>query len=137
MGRSDSARLEAGWAALRTADWDTARDSFFERVKDEPEDPEALDGLGQALWWLGQRRDGIERRREAYAIYSRRGERLAAANLATYLAAEHRITGDQRARAGAPGPRSGGGGAVDRGEVDAGGQARPAPIPAEAQAGQR
>ena len=52
------------------------------------------------MWWLGQPREGIERRRQAYALYSRRGEKLAAANLATYLAAEHRIAGESAAAAG-------------------------------------
>jgi DNA-binding CsgD family transcriptional regulator len=83
--------------ALRSADWPAARDAFLEWLEDHPDDPEALDGLGRALWWLGQPREGIERRREAYALYNRRGEKLAAANLATYLAAEHRIAGDSAA----------------------------------------
>src|SRR5205807_702601 len=33
-------------------------------------------------------------RREAYAVFRRRGDKLAAANLAIYLAAEHRIAGE-------------------------------------------
>jgi DNA-binding CsgD family transcriptional regulator len=82
---------------LRSADWTAARDAFLERLEDQPDDPEALDGLGRALWWLGEPREGIERRREAYALYSRRGDKLASANLATYLAAEHRIAGDSAA----------------------------------------
>jgi DNA-binding CsgD family transcriptional regulator len=86
--------MDAAWAALRNADWATARDAFLERLDEHPDDPEALDGLGRALWWLGQRREGIERRREAYVLYRRSGESLAAANLATYLAGEHRIAGD-------------------------------------------
>jgi hypothetical protein len=89
--------MDEAWAALRVVDFAAARDAFLERLTDHPEDPEALDGLGRALWWLGQQREGIDRRREAYAIYSRRGDRLAAANLATYLAAEHRIAGENAA----------------------------------------
>lgn len=92
--------MEAGWVALRAADWAVARDGFLAWLEDHPEDPEALDGLGRALWWLGELREGIERRREAYALYSRQGEKLAAANLATYLAAEHRIAGDSAAASG-------------------------------------
>ena len=46
----------------------------LEVLEDEPGDPEALDGLGQALWWLGERDAGIERRREAYAAGQRRGD---------------------------------------------------------------
>jgi DNA-binding CsgD family transcriptional regulator len=92
--------MEAAWVALRGADWAAARDEFLEWLEDHPDDPEALDGLGRALWWLGQPREGIKRRREAYALYNRRGEKLEAANLATYLAAEHRIAGDSAAANG-------------------------------------
>jgi hypothetical protein len=60
------------------------------------EDPEALDGHGRALWWLGERAVSIERRREAYVIHRQRGNACAAANIATYLAAE----GPDRRRVG-------------------------------------
>jgi DNA-binding CsgD family transcriptional regulator len=89
-----------GWAALRRADWPAARDSFAARLDEQPEDAEALDGLGRALWWLGDPREGVERRREAYALYRRQGDTRAAANLATYLAGEHRIAGEPAAASG-------------------------------------
>jgi DNA-binding CsgD family transcriptional regulator len=89
-----------GWAALQSADWATARDLFGARLENDPDDAEALDGLGRALWWLGQPQAGIERRREAYAIYRRRGQPQQAANLAVYLAAEHRIAGQSAAAGG-------------------------------------
>src|SRR3954464_11194165 len=92
--------LSDAWAALERADWGAAEELFAARLEAEPEDPEALDGLGRALWWLGDPQAGIERRREAYALYRRRGETLAAANLATYLAAEHRIAGENAAARG-------------------------------------
>ena len=98
--RSERIDLETGWSALRGADWAGARDVFVAWLADHPDDPGALDGLGRALWWLGQPREGIERRREAYAVYRRLGNEIAAANLATYLAAEHRIAGDQAAANG-------------------------------------
>ena len=91
---------QAGWTALRDADWTAARDAFAARLDEQPEDPEALDGLGRALWWLGDPREGVERRREAYALYRRRGDTRAAANLATYLAGEHRIAGEPAAASG-------------------------------------
>jgi hypothetical protein len=69
-----------GWAALRDADWTAAHDAFAVRLEAEPEDPEALDGLGRALWWIGDPREGMERRREAYVLYRRRGDARAAAN---------------------------------------------------------
>jgi DNA-binding CsgD family transcriptional regulator len=85
---------------MRNGDWAAARDAFAARLVEQPDDPEALDGLGRALWWLGHTREGIERRREAYALYRRRGDELAAAGLATYLAGEHRIAGDSAAANG-------------------------------------
>jgi DNA-binding NarL/FixJ family response regulator len=92
--------LASAWNALRQANWPAARDAFAARLEEVADDPEALDGLGRALWWLGDPQAGIERRREAYAEYRRRGDTLQAANLATYLAGEHRIAGEPAAASG-------------------------------------
>lgn len=81
------------WDRFSRADWEGARDVFAETLASDPKDPEALDGLGQSLWWLGERQIAIERRREAYAAYQRRGDRTRAAGIAVYLAGEHRIDG--------------------------------------------
>src|SRR3954462_14564975 len=94
------ADLAPAWEALRRAEWSAARDSFAARLEEVPDDADALDGLGRALWWLGDPHGGIERRREAYAVHRRRGHTLAAANLATYLAGEHRIAGEHAAGRG-------------------------------------
>ena len=91
--------IEAGWRHFAGADWAAARDAFAGALGDDP-DPEALDGLGQALWWLGEREAGVERRREAYAAHRRRGHALPAARLAIYLAGEARIDGREPAAAG-------------------------------------
>ena len=69
-------------------------------LESDPGDPEALDGLGQSLWWLGERDAAIERRREAYAAYQRRGDRRDAGRIATYLSGEHRIDGHDAEAAG-------------------------------------
>lgn len=100
MTQPQSVDLTPAWNALRQASWTTARDAFAARLEEAPDDPEALDGLGRALWWLGDRQAGIARRREAFAEYKRRGDSLQAANLATYLAAEHRIAGEPAAASG-------------------------------------
>jgi DNA-binding CsgD family transcriptional regulator len=92
--------IENGWRAFGEADWEGARDAFAAVLESEPDDPEALDGLGQSLWWLGERDAGIDRRRQAYAAYQRRGDSLAAGRLATYLAGEHRINGRHAEAAG-------------------------------------
>ena len=92
--------VSAGWEHFAAADWAAARDAFADALSLSPGDPEALDGLGQALWWLGERDAGIDHRREAYAAYQRRGDAVAAGRVATYLAAEHRIDGRTAEAAG-------------------------------------
>ncbi len=94
------ARTETGWQRFADADWEGARDEFAAALEDEPGDPDALDGLGQSLWWLGERDAGIERRREAYAAYQRRGDARHAGGLAIYLAGESRIDGQNAAASG-------------------------------------
>ncbi|MDQ3936736.1 MAG: LuxR family transcriptional regulator, partial [Actinomycetota bacterium] len=89
-----------GWQHFARADWAAARDAFAAALEDEPGDPEALDGLGQSLWWLGERDAAIDRRREAYAAYQARGDARRAGGIATYLAGEHRIDGQHAAAAG-------------------------------------
>jgi DNA-binding CsgD family transcriptional regulator len=90
----------AGWERFAEADWAGARDAFAAALEERPGDPAALDGLGQSLWWLGERDAAIERRREAYAAYRRLGEARPAAMLAIYLAGENRIDGREAAAAG-------------------------------------
>jgi DNA-binding NarL/FixJ family response regulator len=91
---------EAGWRHFADADWAAARDAFAAALDERPGDPEALDGLGQSLWWLGERDAGIDRRREAYAAFKRRGDARSAGGLAVYLAGEHRIDGKAAEAAG-------------------------------------
>src|SRR5918999_5821280 len=91
---------EGGWKHFARADWAAARDAFAAALEHEPGDPEALDGLGQSLWWLGERDAAIDRRRAAYAAYQRRGDARNAGRVATYLAGEHRIDGRDAAAAG-------------------------------------
>ena len=89
-----------GWEHFARADWAAARDAFSAALEASPGDPDALDGLGQSLWWLGARERGIEMRREAYAAWQRRGDARRAGGVAVYLAAEHRIDGLDAAAAG-------------------------------------
>ncbi len=91
---------QTGWQRFGEADWAGARDAFAAALGEQPGDPDALDGLGQSLWWLGDRDAGIERRREAYAAYQRAGRGRDAGRLATYLAAEFRIDGRDAEAAG-------------------------------------
>ncbi len=85
--------LEAGWRHFDAAEWAEARDTFRALLEASPREPAALDGLGQSLWWLGDRDGAIECRREAYAAYRRDGDARNAGRLAVYLAGERRIDG--------------------------------------------
>ena len=92
--------LEVAWEHFADADWAAARDAFAAALEEDVGDPEALDGLGQSLWWLGDREAGIDRRREAYAAHRRRGDDREAGGIAVYLAGEQRIDGQDAASAG-------------------------------------
>jgi DNA-binding CsgD family transcriptional regulator/tetratricopeptide (TPR) repeat protein len=92
--------LARGWELFGLADWQGARDAFRSALDAAPGDPDALDGLGQSCWWLGERDAAIEYRREAFAGYRRAGATRDAARVAIYLAGEHRIDGQAAAANG-------------------------------------
>jgi tetratricopeptide (TPR) repeat protein len=85
--------LDEARAAFARSDWDAAREDFQRALAAETS-AEALDGLGQTLWWLGEEEAAIELRTKAFAEYKRRGDADAAANIAIYLASEYRIAGN-------------------------------------------
>lgn len=60
----------AGDAALAAGDWPGAR-SAFEAVLEREDDAEALFGLGDALWWLGDIESSVRCRVRAYAAFRR------------------------------------------------------------------
>jgi DNA-binding CsgD family transcriptional regulator/tetratricopeptide (TPR) repeat protein len=94
------ADVARGWELFGLADWQGARDAFRSALDASPGDPDALDGLGQSSWWMGERDAAIEYRREAFAGYRRAGSSRDAARLAVYLAGEHRIDGKAAAANG-------------------------------------
>jgi DNA-binding CsgD family transcriptional regulator len=69
---SDDA-LAAGAAALAAGRWDEARIAF-EAALAEHETAEALDGVGQALWWLCDARSSVRHRERAYVKFRRAGD---------------------------------------------------------------
>jgi LuxR family maltose regulon positive regulatory protein len=85
-GVSSDPRL-AGWARLADAEWAAARASF-ERALAREETPEVLEGLSWAAWWLDDADVVFDARERAYHLYRLRGERVSAARMATWLAAD-------------------------------------------------
>ena len=59
-----------GRQALEAAHWEEAR-AAFEAALAEEETPDARDGLGLALWFLGGVRDAIAAREQAVEGYAR------------------------------------------------------------------
>lgn len=63
--------IAAGDAALKAGDWPAARDAFREALA-LGETPEALNGLGETLWWLGETSASIDYRERAYSGFRAR-----------------------------------------------------------------
>ena len=80
--------LARGRQALAAADWEGARDCFEEALVLD-EEPEALDGLAQALQWQGEYDRVIALRERAFAAYRGRGMLPEASEQARWLAFLH------------------------------------------------
>jgi DNA-binding CsgD family transcriptional regulator len=77
--------LEDGRAALGRGDWAAARHAF-ELSLQTGENPEALEGLGLAAWWLDLSEVVFDVRERAYRLYRERDDSLGAARMAVWLA---------------------------------------------------
>jgi DNA-binding CsgD family transcriptional regulator/tetratricopeptide (TPR) repeat protein len=82
-------QLAAGSAAMAKGDWATARDEF-RSAWSETESADALDGVGRALWWLGDPAGSLELRARAFALFRREHREPEAAAVAIWLARQHR-----------------------------------------------
>lgn len=67
--------------ALETGQWAEARNGF-EAALEQEESPEALFGLGNALWWLGETEAAVRHQEHAYAAFRRRSDMAQAALVA-------------------------------------------------------
>lgn len=76
--------VETGNGALKAGNWRAARDSFQDALARE-EIPEALFGLGTALWWLGDMHGAIEHLEQAYPMFRRRPDPVLSAACALRL----------------------------------------------------
>jgi DNA-binding NarL/FixJ family response regulator len=88
--------LARGHEALAAGNWIEARDAFQQSL-DSTDSPEALDGLGRALWWLRDERAAIVHRERAYAAFRRDGELARAARVALWLSREYGLAFDNDA----------------------------------------
>jgi ATP/maltotriose-dependent transcriptional regulator MalT len=88
-----------GYEALASGDWEVARDSFRSALA-TADSPEALDGLGRALWWLREEREAVVYRERAYAGFRRDGELARAARIALWLSREYSLAFGNDAAAG-------------------------------------
>jgi DNA-binding CsgD family transcriptional regulator len=99
MDQDAEAALVAGAAALEAGDWSAARDAYEAAVEREPT-AEALLGLGEAVWWLGDVAASVRHREAAYAEFRRRAEPARAAAVAVRLSLTYRANLGNRAAAG-------------------------------------
>jgi DNA-binding NarL/FixJ family response regulator len=83
-----AAELDAGRAALAQGAWEDAR-AHFRAVTRHRTDPEALEGLGLAGWWLDDAATVFDARQRAYQAYRERNDDLGAARVAIWLVWDH------------------------------------------------
>jgi len=87
-----SESLIDGMRAMERADWAAARIAFA-AVLESGESAEARDGLGQALWFLGDVAGGIAMRERAFEEYVRAARCDDAARMAVWVSHQHLIAG--------------------------------------------
>ena len=85
--------LQFGLEELGAGRWEEASAALEEAVfasEDVPaEQAQALDALGEALWWLGRAPDAVNARERAYVLARQQGEMAAAARIAVWLSREY------------------------------------------------
>ena len=84
---------------MERADWESAR-LAFEAVLASGESADARDGLGQALWFLGDVAGGIAMRERAFEEHVRSGRCDDAARMAVWVSHQHFIAGRASAARG-------------------------------------
>jgi ATP/maltotriose-dependent transcriptional regulator MalT len=84
--------LDLGRSALEHAEWALARTSF-EAALEQGESAEAREGLGLALWFLGEIAEGIAARERAFELYAAEGRCDDAARVAVWVSHQHALGG--------------------------------------------
>ena len=95
----DQDPLTVGRAAMEAADWERAR-SAFEAALVDADPPEAHEGLGLALWFLGQVAEALPQRERAFDGYVAAGRCDDAARIAVWLSHQHLLAGRASAARG-------------------------------------
>jgi len=98
-GAPDADLLAEGWRALDNAQWEAARVAFSSSLAAD-ETPDALEGLGLALWFLGAVTDGIAARERAFEGYARERRCDDAARIAVWVSHQHLTSGRASAARG-------------------------------------
>ncbi|MEZ5098293.1 MAG: LuxR C-terminal-related transcriptional regulator [Thermoleophilia bacterium] len=91
MDEVTAATIAEGRDALERGDWERARTALAALA--EAEVPEALEGYGHALWFLGHVDEAIELRERACLAFGARGECDRAARLAAWVSHQYLATG--------------------------------------------
>ncbi len=88
MSDDAQALLATGERRLAEGDWDQAARAFAAALE-IVSSAAALDGLGDARFWLGDHHGGVDLREQAYAAYLRDGEPERAVDVALWLCRIH------------------------------------------------
>lgn len=83
----------AGWEALSLGRWDEALECFA----GGEDDPDALEGVGIAQWWLDDADATLAARERAYRLYRGAGDPVGAARVASALAWDSLLFGGREA----------------------------------------
>jgi ATP/maltotriose-dependent transcriptional regulator MalT len=87
--------MSAGLELVESAQWEAARAAL-----EGADDPASLDGLGLALWFLGEVAEGIATRERAFEGYVAAGDCSAAARVAVWVSHQHLNAGRASAARG-------------------------------------
>src|SRR5919206_4993898 len=84
-----ASRLREARSAFERGDWPAAREIYDSVVEEDPENPEALDGLGETMWFMCEIAEGVPLKERAYACFQRVGDVCRAADTALWLSVEY------------------------------------------------
>lgn len=79
----------AGIEAYKQHDWTKAYELLSPLLESDLEEPEAVEALGSAAWWIGDIETTIKARQRAYAEYVAQGRNIDASRVAIQVAEDH------------------------------------------------